>query len=123
MAERCWALVGVRRGRLWRVRRVRRVAGGPVSVDADWEWTLAREDRRGDVLGFMHTHPLGAGTAPSARDIRTMRAWRDALGKRLLCLIADGRELSGYVFESDTRQALPIHSIVRDSRDRLVVRE
>jgi hypothetical protein len=78
--------------------------GGVASVEADWGWTLAREEERGDVVGFWHTHPAGAGTAPSGRDIRTMQAWCSALGKPLLCLISEegrGGEAAVYLFADD----------------------
>jgi proteasome lid subunit RPN8/RPN11 len=103
MNEQCWVLIfadGEREGN-WRVKRRKRVRGKPASVEADWAWALAREEQYGDVAGFFHTHPPGAGTSPSARDVRTMRAWCCALGKPLLCLIAEGAQVDGYVFTDD----------------------
>jgi proteasome lid subunit RPN8/RPN11 len=58
---------------------------------------LAREERRQDVLGFLHTHPDGPGI-PSRRDVRTMRAWCSAFGKPLLCLIASPEGVRGFRF-------------------------
>lgn len=104
--ERCWALTGGRDGvdGRWRIRLRRPVSGQPSSVEADWAWALAREEAYGDLAGFAHTHPQGAGTKPSKRDIRTMRAWCSALGKPLLCLIAEGAELTdpaAFIFNND----------------------
>lgn len=97
-------LVGRRTRRVWHVARRRRTTGAVVSVEADAAWALAREERRGDVAGFYHTHPRGAGNTPSARDVRTMRAWCSSFGKPLLCVIADGRSLAAWVFD-DARSA------------------
>jgi hypothetical protein len=105
MNERCWVLTGAyeRSGGTWLLRRepASMSTGSSSSVDADWRWALAREERDGDVAGFWHTHPPGAGTAPSSRDVQTMRAWCSAFGKPLLCIIADGRRRAAYRFEDD----------------------
>jgi proteasome lid subunit RPN8/RPN11 len=119
--EICWVLVGLREGRVWRVAKRRRISGHPTSVEADWAWTLAREEKRGDVMGFWHTHPRGMGTTPSARDVQTMQAWRSALGKPLLCVIADGTQMSGYVFADDESEGRPVQSITRVKREQVIV--
>ena len=121
--ERCWVLVGSRAGRTWCVARCRRSDGKPASVEADWAWTLSREERRGDVLGFVHTHPRGAGTTPSERDARTMRAWCSALGKPLLCIIADGPRIAAYVFPAGGGRATAVPSVGRVPPASFVVRE
>src|SRR6185436_4128750 len=96
--EESWTLLGsVRRG-TWTCRLVRYRAGEAVSVVADGAWTLGREESRGDVVGFMHTHPMG-GLSPSSRDVRTMRAWCDALGKRLICVIATPHDIAAWRFD------------------------
>jgi proteasome lid subunit RPN8/RPN11 len=77
--EQCWTLVGGRRGGVWFARAVRRVSGRRTEVAFDAAWALAREERRGDVVGFLHTHPT-ASILPSRRDVRTMRAWCSAFG-------------------------------------------
>jgi proteasome lid subunit RPN8/RPN11 len=87
-----------------------------MSVHLDWEWTLAREERFGDVVGFWHTHPQGAGTQLSARDIRTMQGWVSALGKSLVCVIAEHRQVRAYVFENDTSQGRPVRHMVQIKR-------
>lgn len=113
MTEQCWVLLGAydeSRAR-WRVRVRRHVAGRPASVEADWRWAMDREEERGDVAGFAHTHPKGAGTKPSDRDVRTMEAWCCAFGKPLLCLIAEGETLAdpaAYLFTGDEAGPRPL---------------
>jgi hypothetical protein len=67
-------------------------------VTADGAWAFRREELKGDIVGFMHTHPMG-GLHPSQRDVRTMRAWCDALGKRLLCVIATPDAIGAWRFD------------------------
>ncbi len=101
MNEQSWILVGQPVSGGWLATKRRHIGGKAASVEADWRWALAREEQRGDVIGFFHTHPRGFGTQPSDRDIQTIQAWCSAFGKPLLCLIADGRTLTAYVFEND----------------------
>src|SRR5688572_410760 len=98
--EECWTLVGHRRGRIWHARRQRPTVGWPSAVAFDAAWALAREERRGDVVGFVHTHPSGF-LRPSRRDVRTMRAWCGAFGKPLLCVILAGPHAAGYRFDDE----------------------
>jgi hypothetical protein len=117
MNERCWVLVGAfdRSGDSWRVAVEREVAGEPIRVEADWRWALAREEERGDVAGFWHTHPPAAGLVPSARDVRTMQAWTLALGKPLLCLISEeGRpgQPAAYLFLDEDDRGRPAGSVI-----------
>ena len=99
--EEAHILTGVRRGRIWLVRRRRRMLGAAASVEADWRWALEREERHGDVVGFYHTHPPGAGVVPSERDVRTMRAWCGAFGKPVVCVIACGNRIRSTLFVTD----------------------
>jgi proteasome lid subunit RPN8/RPN11 len=69
-------------------------------VEFDGPAALAREERRHDIVGFLHTHP-DFPAQPSQRDIDTMRAWVSALGKPLVCLIQGTDGLVGYNFASD----------------------
>lgn len=100
VVEQCWTLLGQRRGRIWFCRSVRHALGEPASVRFDGDWVLKREEKHGDVVGFLHTHPDGP-TLPSGRDLRTMRAWCGAFGKPLLCLIASPEGVRGYRFDDD----------------------
>jgi hypothetical protein len=115
--ERCWVLAGRydAESHTWRVTAHREVSGRPSQVEADWAWALAREDERGDVVGFWHTHPAGAGRAPSPRDIRTMQAWCLALGKPLLCLISEEGRLgppAAHLFVDEDDDGLPAGSVI-----------
>ena len=98
--EQCWTLVGQRRGRVWYARRTDRQTGKLTRVSFDGLRVLQREERRGDVVGFYHTHPAGR-PQPSSRDVRTMRAWCSAFGKPLLCVIASPEGTAGYRFDDD----------------------
>ena len=82
------------------MRKLRRTVGGPASVEFDGPAVLAREERHGDVVGFLHTHP-GSPAEPSPRDIATMQAWVSSFGKPLLCLIHGTNGLAGFLFGSD----------------------
>jgi hypothetical protein len=119
IVEQCWTLLGEHRGRIWLCRRVRRVAGERASVHFDGAWALEREETHGDVVGFLHTHPDGP-TTPSGRDVRTMRAWRLAFGKPLLCLIAAPDGLSGYRFDGDDSTGEPLALVQSFSRGVLI---
>ena len=100
VVEHCWTLVGRRRGRIWYARRRSLSTGERLRVAFDGPWALRREEERGDVLGFLHTHP-DSPARPSRRDVRTMRAWCLALGKPLLCMIESPGGLNGYRFDDD----------------------
>jgi len=98
VVEQCWTLLGERRGRVWLCRRVQPTKGERTSVRFDGARVLEREEKYGDVAGFLHTHPDGPD-GPSERDVRTMRAWCSAFGKPLLCLIAGPDGMRGFRFD------------------------
>jgi proteasome lid subunit RPN8/RPN11 len=128
MNERLWTLLGSRDAGTgtWRITRHHMVIGRPAEVEADWAWILDRDEAHSDVMGFYHTHPDGCGLAPSQRDIRTMRAWCSALGKPLLCLIAENRKPgvpAGYVFLNDEHGGEPVGSLARETERLFVVEE
>jgi proteasome lid subunit RPN8/RPN11 len=113
MTEQCWVLLGVydEREACWRLRIRGHVSGRPADVEADWRWAMDREEACGDVAGFAHTHPVGSGTKPSDRDMRTMEAWCSAFGKPLICLIAEGETLNdpaAYLFTDDEAEPRPV---------------
>lgn len=114
MNEEVAVLVGQRRGRIWYGRLWQRQVGGPASVEFDWIWVLAREERHSDVIGFYHTHPQGLIT-PSQRDVRTMRAWVSCFGKPLLCVIESGSTLAAYIFATDEGDGLSLAEVQRFS--------
>jgi hypothetical protein len=103
-------LLGRRRGRVWLGRRVQLQTGEITRVHFDGLWVLDREERRRDVIGFLHTHPEGL-PRPSTRDVRTMRAWCSAFGKPLLCLIRGPRGLAGYLFQHDKSEGEPLAQV------------
>lgn len=104
--EQCWLLLrGSRRDwyglvRYHRGKRIgqERTAG---QVEFDWQSVYDRQDTQGDVVGFWHTHPYQGGVGPSSRDIETMIAWCNSLGRPLLCIIHDGRWKAAYEFSQD----------------------
>ncbi len=115
VVEECWTLLGERRGGIWLARRERRTSGERTRVQFDGAWVLAREEARGDVVGFLHTHPDGPD-AMSPRDVRTMRAWCLAFGKPLLCLIDSPNGLQGFRFEDDESTGEPLTHVERFPR-------
>ncbi len=110
IVEQCWTLLGRRRGRIWLGRRAQPQAGERTRVAFDGPWVLEREERRHDVIGFLHTHPDGPHR-PSGRDVRTMRAWCSAFGKPLLCLILGPEALCGYLFRDDASSGEPLAQV------------
>lgn len=108
--ERCWVVVGERRGRLWIGQRMRPSTGERDRVGFDGAWVLEREEHLGDILGFLHTHPDGPAS-PSHRDVRTMRAWCLAFGKPLVCLIDAPDGLRGFRFDDDQADGIALEIV------------
>jgi hypothetical protein len=98
--EESWILVGEIADGIWFGRMIGHVDGDVAAVELGWRRALRREERYGDVVGFLHTHPAGL-PRPSARDVRTMCAWCTCFGKRLLCAIQSGERLAGFIFDED----------------------
>jgi proteasome lid subunit RPN8/RPN11 len=117
--EISYVLIGQRRGRIWYGRLQQRQTGQRASVEFDWNWVLDREERHGDVLGFYHTHPAGTAV-PSARDVRTMRAWVSCLGKPLLCVIESDGTLAAYTFATDEDSGQALDEVERFPRNVIV---
>ena len=115
VCEECWTLLGRRRGRVWYARSVGKSTGRPASVQFDGPWVLEREERKRDVIGFLHTHPAGP-PLPSERDVRTMRAWAGAFGKPLLCVISTPDAVAGFRFDDDESDGLALAEIQRFPR-------
>jgi hypothetical protein len=105
---------------LWYARRLRRTVGGPARVQFDGLAVLAREEKRRDIIGFLHTHPEFPAE-PSQRDIATMQAWVSSFGKPLLCLIRGTDGLAGYLFDSDGSRGERLAQAEQFSRGAIVV--
>jgi len=84
--EICYIMLGKRKPNFAKGRLIRKTIGNSHSVKFDWNWVLKREERKGDVIGFWHTH-LDGNLDPSKRDRKTMEAWINCFGKPLLCVI------------------------------------
>ena len=112
-------LTGMYQGKVWTCRMHFLSQGNPVRVEFDWTTVMRREETFGDVAGFFHTHPLGL-IRPSGRDIRTMRAWCDCLGKPLLCVIGvpcpGDMEIHGYVFRNYRSRGRKVALINQDNQ-------
>ena len=66
--------------------------GSATDVCFDSDSVFQRQVNRGDVVGFLHTHP-NTDAQPSATDHATMGAWQVSLGKSLICAI-DGQDVT-----------------------------
>ncbi len=100
VVERCWVLLGRHQGLFWYARRQRPTSGHVASVEFDATWVLGREEAKGDVIGFYHTHPNGSPNV-SRRDVKTMLAWVESFGRPLLCVIESGEQVTAYRFDSN----------------------
>jgi proteasome lid subunit RPN8/RPN11 len=86
---------------------MRPTSGEPSSVGFDANWVLRREESKGDVVGFFHTHPSGM-PGPSERDNRTMQAWVGSFGKPLLCVIEADRRVVAYQYVNDAAEGVKV---------------
>jgi len=100
--EVSYILIGQQSDSICFGKLVRKRKGTSGSVEFDWKWALEREEKRGDVLGFYHSHPNNQEI--SGRDIKTMMTWISCFDKSLLCIIEDSssRKNKAYVFPSDS---------------------
>ena len=94
---------------------MRPTSGDMTSVEFEAAWVLDREEQKGDVVGFYHTHPSGQ-PAPSRRDVRTMRAWCGSFGKALLCLIEASGNVAAYRFDTDESEGIELEACERFPR-------
>ena len=92
----CWSGAAAD-GRVWHARRIDRTAGAPSQVEFDGAATVAREERRGDVIGFLHTHP-GFAAVPSRRDVATMQAWVTRVRQAAVVSDSGGQGNQGLLF-------------------------
>lgn len=111
--EICYILVGKQRDWFWKGRLIKKAIGTSSSVEFDWRWVLKREEKKGDVLGFWHTHL--DDLKPSKRDWKTMTAWVDCFGKPLLCVIQNSDRTRAYIVTpmSNTYALLSAYNLCR----------
>ena len=93
--EICYIMLGKRWGRFYFGRLVKKTIGDSNSVKFDGDWVLDREEKKGDIIGFWHTH--GIDIQPSSRDIKTMLAWIHCFGKQLVCIIQTKNYRASYL--------------------------
>src|SRR5581483_8073855 len=96
--EVAYVLIGEHLDGVWLASMKWRRRGAPLSVEFDWRRVMEREERSGDVVGFLHTHPRGC-QSPSSRDDATMIAWSSCFGKPLLCLIDDCTTIGAWLYD------------------------
>lgn len=75
---------------------VKKITGSIASVKFNGQWVLEREEKKGDILGFWHTHPDGT-LKPSKRDRKTMQVWVSCFGRPLLCVIQNPSQKVAYL--------------------------
>jgi proteasome lid subunit RPN8/RPN11 len=93
-------LLGWRIGRLWLAKGHWGTEGTSVQVNIDPTKVLDREEEKGDVIGFWHTHPSFVAS-PSGRDYLTMRGWWISFGKPIVCCIHGIDGLKAHWFFDD----------------------
>lgn len=98
--EQCWVLIGGWKDDLWWGKRVRSTEGHPVMVRFDPQYVMKREEKYGDVIGFIHTHPTFTAQYSNIDD-RTMKAWVLSFGKPLVCCIQGTDGLKAWWYLND----------------------
>jgi proteasome lid subunit RPN8/RPN11 len=117
--ETAYLLVGFADSDIVVARRIQRRKGTASSVQLDSDRVLAREEKKGDVVGFWHTHPAGYAQQ-SRQDERTMAAFCRCFGKPLICVIECGREVHGWIHKLNSA-ARKVRSI-RKAQDLVLIR-
>ena len=105
--EVCYIMLGRKGGYFTRGRLVKKVTGKPALVKFNGQWALEREEKKGDVVGFWHTHPDGS-LKLSKRDIKTMQAWVSCFGKPLLCVIQSASYEAAHRVSSMSHKKWPV---------------
>jgi proteasome lid subunit RPN8/RPN11 len=117
--EISYVLIGQYVDGLWHARMNWRSTGSAVDVAFDWSQVMTREEQKGDVVGFYHTHPLGM-LSPSSRDDKTMLAWSNCFGKPLLCVISDGVETRAWSYDYKKERGTSVAKVVKLRGDWIV---
>jgi hypothetical protein len=108
--EHCWVILGRRLGVFWYGRLVYLATGEPSQVEFDWDMVFQREETKGDVVGFLHTHP-NTNAHPSPTDHATMKTWVTAMGKPLICSIDGSDGLKSFWYQAEW--TLPTETRIR----------
>lgn len=108
--EQSWICTGGTLDRLWYGHLSHESEGHPGAVGFPYQWVMDREESKGDIVGFMHTHP-GMMASPSLRDDATMHQWVMCFGKPLLCLIEGNNGLRGYLYFDDESDPIPCYTV------------
>jgi transcriptional regulator with XRE-family HTH domain len=110
--EKSWVLLGGVNENLWWGRMTKQTQGLPCSVEFNYDWTLYREETKGDCRGWLHTHPSFSAN-PSERDHRTMKAWVTCFGKPLVACIhgVDGLRAWWYLNDEDMPVEKPVKKL------------
>jgi proteasome lid subunit RPN8/RPN11 len=98
--ENCYVLLGEFRNGVVHAKMSWRRKGSHSAVEFDWSKAMVREEEKGDVVGFYHTHPEGF-VLPSHQDETTMQAWAFSFGKPLVCAIGTSVGVRAWVFETN----------------------
>ncbi len=98
--EHMWVLIGEYQGDLWHGRMYPMAAGSPALVSFNGQQVLEQEEKYGNVVGFLHTHPSFTSHY-SSRDDRTMKAWVACFGKPLVCAIKGTDGLTAWWYAND----------------------
>jgi len=110
--EECWILIGKVGEFFWYGRRCFMTTGEPATVEFDFDYVLEREEKKGDVIGFLHTHP-NMPASPSKTDDDTMRAWVNCFGKPLVCGIYGIDGLRGHFYIDDESDPIECEQMKR----------
>ena len=102
--EHCWVLLGKADGDLWHGNMHQMTVGAPCSVAFDPNWVLEREEKKNDVVGFLHTHPTFIAH-PSSRDDATMWGMVCSFGKPMVCGIRGTDGLRAWWYKDDESPA------------------
>jgi len=104
-SERSWALVRLFSCGLFDICIAKYpTIGEPHEVRLAWDKVLDREETKGDIVGFYHTHPNSSGNFYSEKDRVTMTDWCSCFGKLLYCVIKSKTATKTFHFNKEGHQ-------------------
>lgn len=100
--EHMWVLFGRWDDDLWYAVMHPMSFGTPTNVSFNAQEVIDRDEKLGDCVGFLHTHP-NMPAYYSGTDDATMKGWVTCLGKPLVCCIkgSDGLRAWWYLNDED----------------------